>query len=134
MSQLPLRARPATLPPANGYSHLAEARGRLIYIAGQVAETPDGTLIGKDDFGAQVEQVFRNLDIAVREAGAKFTDVVKLNYYCVSSVDRSLLPQLRVARDRYVDNTGPPASTFGFVAGLVRAAWLIEVEAIVALP
>jgi enamine deaminase RidA (YjgF/YER057c/UK114 family) len=134
MSALPLRASPPSLHPSNGFSHLAEARGRLVYVSGQVAVAPDGALVGKDDFVAQLEQVFRNLDIAVREAGARFADVVKLNYFCVSSVDRSLLPNVARVRDQYADTARPPASTFVFVAGLVRAAWLIEVEAVIAVP
>jgi enamine deaminase RidA (YjgF/YER057c/UK114 family) len=134
MKNLPLRSSPATLPPTVGWSQLAEARGRLVYISGQVAETPDGTLVGKGDFAAQVEQVFRNLDIAVREAGAKFSNVVKLNYYVVQSVDRSLLMHFRQVRDRYIDAARPPASTFVIVAGLAREGWLIEIEAVAALP
>lgn len=96
--------------------------------------SPDGTLVGPGDFVVQLEQVFRNLDIAVREAGGRFSDVVKLNYYCHQSVDRSLLRNVSIVRDRYVDTARPPASTFIFVAGLARAEWLIEIEALLALP
>jgi enamine deaminase RidA (YjgF/YER057c/UK114 family) len=134
MSGLPVRSNPASLPTQKGSSNLSEVRGRQIYIAGQIAATANGELVGKGDFVAQLEQVFRNLDIAVKEAGAQFADVVKLNYFCVDSVDRSLLPNLARIRDAYVDADRPPAATFVFVSGLARKEWLIEVEAIVALP
>jgi enamine deaminase RidA (YjgF/YER057c/UK114 family) len=134
MSNLPLRLSPATLPPARGYSQLSEARGRLFYISGQVSVAADGTLVGAGDFVAQLEQVFRNLDTAVREVGGTFADVVKLNYYCVESIPRDQLPHLARVRDRYIDAARPPASTFVYIAGLVREQWLIEIEAIVALP
>jgi enamine deaminase RidA (YjgF/YER057c/UK114 family) len=130
----PVRSNPATLPTQKGSSNLSEARGRQMHIAGQIAATADGRLVGKDDFVAQLEQVFRNLDLAVKEAGARFADVVKLNYFCVDSVDRALLPNLARIRDQYIDTGRPPAATFVFVSGLARKAWLIEVDAVVALP
>jgi enamine deaminase RidA (YjgF/YER057c/UK114 family) len=134
IDSLAVRANPASLPQPNGVSHLAEARGHLMFISGQVAETADGALVGKGDFVAQLEQVFRNLDIAVREAGAQFSDVVKLNLYCVNTVERALLTHVPRVRAQYADTARPPASTFVFVSGLARKAWLIEIEAVVALP
>src|SRR5215470_9469850 len=48
--------------PAAGYSHVAEVTdGKLVYIAGQVAIDRAGNPVGKDDFRAQVQQVFENL-------------------------------------------------------------------------
>lgn len=122
---------PATLSKPAGYSHVAEVTsGKIIYIAGQVAFDKEGQLVGKDDFGAQVRQVFANLDEALKSAGASFADVVKLNTYCVSRVDRAQLPLFREARDQFVNTQAPPVSTFVFVPDLVRPEWLIEVEAV----
>lgn len=129
-----LRSNPATLPPPVGFSHLSEGRGRLIWISGQVPRDAQGRLVGEGDFGAQVEQVFRNLATAIEEAGGRFADVVKLNYYCHESVDRSLLRHVNMVRDRHVDTDRPPASTFIFVPGLALPGWLIEVEAVLSLP
>lgn len=129
-----LRSNPATLPPTVGFSHLSEGDGRLVWISGQVPRTPDGALVGPGDFVAQLEQVFRNLDIAVREAGGRWSDVVKLNYYCDQRVERALLGHVNRVRDQYVDRQRPPASTFVFVAGLALAQWLIEIEAVLSLP
>ena len=117
-----------------GYSHVAEVvSGRLVYIAGQVALDAAGNLVGKDDFRAQVEQVFANLGAALATVGAHFADVVKLNFFCVAAVDPALLPAVREIRDRHVDTANPPASTFVFVSRLVRAEWLIEIEAVAAV-
>ena len=74
--------------PTAGYSHVAVVTGgNLVYIAGQVALDASGNLVGKDDFRAQVEQVFKNLKAAVEAARGNFHDVIKLNFYCVDSVD-----------------------------------------------
>jgi len=128
-----MRFNPPSLPPPVGFSHISEARGRLIWLSGQVPRTADGTHVAPGDFPAQLEQVFQNLAIAVREAGGKFSDVVKLNYYCHQDVDRTLLRHVNLIRDRYVDTARPPASTFIFVSALARPEWLIEIEAVVAL-
>jgi enamine deaminase RidA (YjgF/YER057c/UK114 family) len=86
--------------------------------------------VGKDDFRAQVEQVFKNLKAAVEAARGNFHDVIKLNFYCVDSVDPSQIPLVREVRDKYVNTQNPPTSTFVVVRRLVRPEWLIEVEAV----
>ncbi len=117
--------------PTAGYSQVAEVTGgKIVYIAGQVALDRSGSLVGKDDFRAQVQQVFENLKAAVEAAGGDFKSVIKLNYYCAESVDPSQLPVVREIRDRYVDTANPPTSTFVVVKRLVRPEWLIEVDAV----
>ncbi|HLK02855.1 MAG TPA: RidA family protein [Candidatus Acidoferrum sp.] len=117
--------------PAAGYSQVAEVRGgKLVYIAGQVPLDKSGLLVGKDDFLAQTEQVFRNIKAAVEAAGGNFGNVMKLNYFCVESVDPSLIPHVLKVRDRFVDTMTPPVSTFIVVKRLVRPEWLIEIEAV----
>ncbi len=118
-------------PTAAGYSQVAEVTGgKLVYIAGQVSLDASGNLVGKDNFRAQAEQVFKNLSAAVQAAGGTFHDVIKLNYYCSSAVDPSTIPQIREVRDQYVNTQNPPTSTFVVVNRLVRPEWLIEVEAV----
>ena len=117
--------------PTAGYSHVAEVTGgKLVYIAGQVAMDRAGNLVGKDDFRAQVQQVFENLKAAVEASGGNFHDVIKLNYYCAESVDPALVPAVREIRDKYVNTANPPVSTFVVVKRLVRPEWLIEVDAV----
>jgi enamine deaminase RidA (YjgF/YER057c/UK114 family) len=50
-------------------------------------------------FLSQAEQVFRNIKAAVEAVGGNFSDVVKLNYFCVEGVDPSLIPQILKVRD-----------------------------------
>lgn len=117
--------------PTAGYSQVAEVNeGRIVYIAGQVALDQSGNLVGKDDFRAQVQQVFENLKAAVEAAGGDFTSVIKLNYFCAESVDPQQVALVREIRDKYVNTANPPVSTFVVVKRLVRPEWLIEVEAV----
>ena len=121
---------PKTMPPPTGYSQIAEVTsGKIVLIAGQVAHDTAGDLVGENDFAAQVEQVFKNLDAAVRAAGGTFHDIVKINNYCVASIDPAQFAAFRTVRDRYVNTAAPPVSTFVFVSRLVRPGWLFEIDA-----
>jgi len=122
---------PASMPPPFGYSQVAEVtRGKLILIAGQVARDTAGNTVGAGDFRAQVASTFQNLGNALAAVGASFSQVVKLNYYCVESVPATELSVVREIRDQFVNTQAPPASTFVFVSRLVRPDWLIEIEAL----
>lgn len=123
---------PQSLPRPNGYSHVLEApAGRTLYISGQLPLDKEGNLVGQGDFAAQAEQVFANLDAALKASGATFKDVVKLNMYVT---DMGQLPALRAARDKYIDANAPPASTLAEVKRFVRADAMVEIDAIAVLP
>ena len=125
---------PETMPRRGGYSQVAEVtKGKLVLIAGQVPHDVNDKLVGEGDFAAQVEQVFRNADAAVRAAGGTFRNIVKINNYCVASVDPAGMAAFRAVRDRYVDTSAPPVSTFVFVSRLVRPGWLFEIDAMAVL-
>ena len=123
---------PDTMPKSVGYSQLAVVTGgTVVFIAGQVALDKSGNLVGKDDFKAQIQQVFENLKAAVEAAGGSFNDVVKLNSYFL---DLSHLPDFREVRDKYIDVKKPPTSTAIQVPRLARPEFLIEVEAVAVIP
>lgn len=126
---------PDTVHKPMGYSHLAQVSGGcLVYLAGQVSQDAAGTLVGKDDFRAQVKQTFENIKAVLESAGGTCADLIKLNYFCVDRVPATDLPIVREIRDRYVNVSAPPVSSFVFVSRLVRAEWLIEIEAVAVLP
>lgn len=119
---------PETMHRPTGYTHVVEVvAGRPVYISGQVALDPTGSLVGPGDIGAQARQVFDNLRAALQAVGAGFDQVVKLDYYVV---DATQMPVIREVRDEYLDLERPPASTAVEVRRLVRDDLLIEVEAV----
>jgi enamine deaminase RidA (YjgF/YER057c/UK114 family) len=125
---------PTNSPPPVGYSQVVKVnKGTLVYLAGQVPNDASGNLVGEGDFGAQVEQVFRNIKIAIEAAGGTMADLIKINNYIVASVDQAELAKFRVARDRYVNTEKPPASTLVYVSRLARPGWLVEIEAVAAI-
>ncbi|MBR1267617.1 RidA family protein [Bradyrhizobium sp. AUGA SZCCT0222] len=125
---------PPTLPPPTGYSHIAKVnKGTLVYVAGQVSADASGKMVGEGNFEAQVEQVFKNLKLALEAAGATMADIVKLNTYLVAEVSQDDLPKMRAIRDRYLNKEKPPASTLVVVSRLARPGWLIEIEVVAAI-
>ncbi len=123
---------PETLPAPFGYSHVVDApAARMIYISGQVPLDPSGKLVGAGDLEAQTRQVFANLTAALEAAGARWSDVVKLNYYVR---DVSQIGVVRTLRDEYIDAERRPASTLVEVSRLAIPGAKIEVEAVAILP
>ena len=121
-------------PPAvhkpTGYTHAVKPAGcQHVFLSGQVALDAKGQPVGKDDFRAQAEQVFRNLEEVVKAAGGGFRDVVKMNSYVVGlTPDR--LQELRTVRAKFLPQENPPASTLIGVVALARPDFLLEVEAV----
>jgi 2-iminobutanoate/2-iminopropanoate deaminase len=123
---------PPELAKPNGYSHVVVVNhGRLIFIAGQVGMDKDGKI--PPDFSAQAKQAFANLKIALAAAGAKPSDLVKINYFVVG-LNHDKLLAIREARDAVIDKDHPPASTLAGVAALFRDDVQIEIEAEAAIP
>ena len=122
------RINPAPLSKPTGYTHVVEVTGpaKMVYISGQIAFDKDGAVVGPGDMKAQAEQVFKNLQAALGAAGAKFSDVVKMNTFIT---DMSQAPAVREVRARYFGET-TPASTLVQVAGLVRPELLLEIEVV----
>ena len=107
--------------------------GKLVFISGQVARDKQGNLVGKGDLRAQTVQVFENLKAALAAAGATFNDVMKINWY-VKDYKQENLGILREVRTMYVNKDNPPASTLSGVVALAQDDYLIEVEAVAAIP
>jgi 2-iminobutanoate/2-iminopropanoate deaminase len=126
--------KPEGIAPGTGYSHVVvTSPGKLVFISGQVARDKQGNLVGKGDLRAQTVQVFENLKAALASAGATFNDVVKINWY-VKDYNQENLAVLREVRTMYVNKDNPPASTLAGVAALALDDYLIEVEAVAAIP
>ena len=121
---------PPGLAPTNGWTHVVTSTGgKTIHVSGQVSVDERGQVVGKGDLKAQTEQAFANLAVALKAAGARFPDVVKMNLYVVG-LKPELVPLLREVRARYVNWESPPASTLVGVSALVGADWLIEIEVV----
>jgi enamine deaminase RidA (YjgF/YER057c/UK114 family) len=99
------RINPPELGAPPGYSQIVDVRaGRMIFIAGQTALDRDGELVGKNDFAAQADQVFRNLGAALQSVGCTASDLVKLTVFLR---DMGNLQTYREARNRFFARYNP---------------------------
>lgn len=121
------------LPAPSSYSHIVVTDGPLAYVAGQVALDQKGQLVGSGDFGRQAQQAFDNLATALAAVGSTPAMAASLTIYVVSSVDRGELTKISAVLATHFP-TDPPAMTLLFVDSLLRPEWLVEVQAVAALP
>ncbi|HTW70214.1 MAG TPA: RidA family protein [Acetobacteraceae bacterium] len=126
-------SNPPGLGSPPGYSQIVDVQAsRIIFIAGQTALDRDGILVGRNDFSAQAEQVFRNLGIALRSVGCTAANLVKLTVFVR---DMAHLAAYRDARNRFFATVTPPAApaiTLVEVSKLYGPDFMIEIEAIAA--
>jgi len=116
---------PEGVPKPTGWTQVVSSRpGRMIFVSGQGGASTDGRL--PEDFASQARNTFENIRRCLTAAGAKFEDIVKINYYLT---DLANTAELRRVRADYVNQSAPPASTL-VQAGLVGKGMLLEVEAI----
>jgi enamine deaminase RidA (YjgF/YER057c/UK114 family) len=127
------RTNPPELGTPPGYSQVVDvSANRIIFIAGQTALDRDGNLVGKNDFAAQAEQVFRNLAVALKASGCTAANLVKLTVFLT---DMGNLGRYRDVRNRFfasVTQPAAPAVTLVEVSKLYGPDFMIEIEAIAA--
>ena len=128
--------QPRTLPKPAGFSYGFEVkRGRLVFLAGQVARDEHNAVVGKGDVVAQFRQVCRNLQAVMNAAGGDLTDVVKLTIYVLDTADYKA--HMREIGGVYREYFGKhfPAMTLVGARDLFDAAdgCLIEIEGVAAL-
>ena len=123
---------PASLHSAPGFSHITVAEpGKVAYFAGQVALAPDFSVIGGDDLGAQTEAAMRNIEIALKEVGASWGDVVRRTIYTLHPTEYEVMT---AAIEKVQKSQEHPAQTIIGVTGLAVPGLLIEIEVTVRLP
>ena len=103
--------------------------GDTIYVAGQVAQDPDGKLVGPGDMKAQARQVFANIEAVLAVAGASMKDVVKITTYVT---DMSRYADYGAVRAEVFPDADIASATVA-APSLVRGGFLIEIETIAAV-
>lgn len=120
ITKIATSAAPAAIGP---YSQAIRC-GDMLYSSGQIALDPaTGTLVG-NDVTAQTEQVMKNLQAVLNEAGTDFAHVVKTTCFLADIND---FFAFNAVYGSYI--TSAPARSCVAVAALPKGA-LVEVEVI----
>ena len=117
-----------------GFSHATlQKGGRTLHLAGQVAWDAQTNVVGPGDYAAQTRQALANLTTVLREAGCTPANVTRLRTYVVDHSPDKLGPILGEIGAFYGGAT-PAPNTFIGVAALALPDFLVEIEAIAAVP
>jgi enamine deaminase RidA (YjgF/YER057c/UK114 family) len=117
---------PPDLHPAPGFSHVAIATGtKLVHLAGQVALDQGFGVVGGDDLGQQTAAAMRNVEAALRAAGAGWDDVVRRTIYTLQPTEYEAIT---AAINEVTGGAEHPAQTIVGVTGLAVPGLLIEIE------
>lgn len=107
--------------------------GNLVFVGGQISADDSGRVVGEGDIELQTRNVFEAITLVLKEAGADWTNVVKLNTYYVFDGEgddiREFWEKMTRVRLDYLPDPGP-VGTAVRVAGLAYPGLLIEADAI----
>ena len=121
--------------PGPGFAHAVTVTGRLAFVSGQVAFDAAGQVVAPGDLQGQTRQALSNLGAILSALGADWADVIRFGWYVL---DASGVQVIRDVRDEMIrpslGSRPNPASTLVQVAALFRPEFLVEVDAVVALP
>lgn len=127
MSNDRITRTPAPVVPGISDSVKVSA-GDLLFVSGAVGFDEDGSV--PTDFARAVELTLREVERALKDGGATFSDLVRVNIY-IAKLDQEKLQIFRRVRDEIIDTDNIPASTLIGVHSLFNNS-TIEIDAIAA--
>ncbi len=110
--------------PLVGYSRAVRV-GSHVYVSGTTATDPEGRVVGVGDAHAQAVRALKNVEAALRRAGARLEDVARTRIYVTDIEDWQAIG--RAHREFF--GGVRPATSMVQVSRLISPEMLVEIEA-----
>ena len=101
--------------------------GKQVHVAGLLATTPEGVLIGEGDLAKQMTYIFDNIREILAIAGAAPEDVVRQRIYVVD-VQLAQRPIIQNAMNWFYGEAGSATSTCIGVQALLTEGAMVEID------
>ncbi|QBD81154.1 RidA family protein [Ktedonosporobacter rubrisoli] len=113
--------------PIGGYSHGLEVKAgaRLLFISGQIPETPDGYV--PQQFAEQCRAIWNNIFAILQSAGMDKEHLVKVITFLT---DASQVQANSEIRQQLLGDCHPALTVM--IAQTLQSEWLLEIEAVAA--
>ena len=117
-----------------GYANGMAAKGRLVFVAGQIGWNPESCQFETDDFAEQTAQALRNVAAVLTEAGADPSHVTRMTWYITDKA--AYLGSLREIGRAWREILGKhyPAMAVVVVSALIEDRAKVEIEATAVVP